>query len=96
MRVTRPGSGLTVRQEESKEALREDNSAAVNLWTTIMAVPHFGHCQNIGPCIRFVFDRSGAGGTAEELTTNRKASWSPTVGEKAEVADANEAFRQDV
>ena len=32
----------------------------------------------------------------QDLTTNREASFSPTVGQKTEVADANEALRQDV
>ena len=35
-------------------------------------------------------------GAAEDLTTNRKPGLSPTVGKKPEVADANEALRQDV
>jgi hypothetical protein len=35
-------------------------------------------------------DGSRACGTPEDSTTNRKASCSPTVGEKTEVADANE------
>ena len=30
------------------------------------------------------------------FTTNRKARGSPTVGEKTEVADAHEPFRQDM
>ena len=38
----------------------------------------------------------GAGGGAEDLTTKRKLSRSPPVGEKAEVANANEALRENV
>ena len=48
--VARPSLGYgPPHQEESKEALRMDSSAAVNRWTTTMGAPHVGHCQDVGP-----------------------------------------------
>ena len=50
----------------------------------------------IGFLRRSLRDASGTGGAVQELAANRKPRRSPTVGEKAEVADANEPLRQNV
>jgi len=51
VRTARPSSGSqAAHQEESKQVLWRDSSAAVNFWTTIMGAPQSGHFQEVDCC----------------------------------------------
>src|ERR1039458_3366732 len=66
--------------------------AAVSLSMTTMRPPHLGHSQSVPG---FWFGRRWRY-CAEELQAKRQESGAPPVGEEAKVADADEAFGQQV
>jgi len=63
---------------------------------TIMAVWHFGHRHDAGACVGLAPAEGALVAQPRTSRQNCKASRPPTVGEITDVADANEALRQDV